>query len=111
MKASGVSSWQELKQRDLAADGLLWIDFARRYVDGVGPITAHFLPQPSQYTLPRRKLTLELYLSGASEIEGFVSRTFGTLDDAIGANAGTVAHPAQLRLPVQAVGRVVRTER
>jgi hypothetical protein len=98
VKASGVSSWQELKDRDLAADGLLWIDFARRYVDGTGPITAHYLPQPARYTLPRRKLTLELYLSGASELDGFVSRTFGTLADAIRVNASTAACRAQLRL-------------
>ncbi len=88
VKASGVSRWQELKQRDLDADGLLWIDFARRYVDGDGPITAYYLPRPSRYDLPRRKLTLEVFLSGASDIGGFASRTFGTLDDAMGATTG-----------------------
>lgn len=84
VKASGVSKWQELKQRDLEADGLVWIDFARRYVDGHGPITAYYLPQPSRYELPRRKLTLDVFLSGASGIDGFVSRVFARLDDAIG---------------------------
>lgn len=83
VKASGMSRWQELKPRDLQADGLVWIDFARRYVDGHGPITAHYLPRPSRYDLPRRKLTLDVFLSGASDIEGFVSRVFPTLDDAI----------------------------
>jgi hypothetical protein len=83
VKASGVSKWQELKPRDLEADGLVWIDFARRYVDGHGPITAHYLPRPSRYDLPRRKLTLDVFLSGASGIEGFVSRVFARLDDAI----------------------------
>lgn len=84
VKASGVSRWQELKPRDLEADGLMWIDFARRYVDGSGPITAHFLPRPSRYELPRRKLTLDLFLSGASSIDGFASRLFAGLEDVIG---------------------------
>ena len=33
----------------------MWIDFARRYIDGHGPITVHYLPGPSRYALPRRK--------------------------------------------------------
>ena len=83
VKASGVSRWQELKQRDLEADALIWIDFGRRYVDGDGPITAYYLPRPSRYNPPRRKLTLDVFLSGASGIGGFARRTYAKLDDVI----------------------------
>jgi len=61
----------------------MWIDFARRYVDGDGPITTYYLPRPSRYNPPRRKLTLDVFLSGASGIGGFISRTFAKLDDVI----------------------------
>ncbi len=84
VKASGVSRWQELKPRDLDADGLVWVDFARRYLDQGGPVTIYFLPRPSRYEPPRRKLTLDLFLAGASMIDGFASHTFASLHEAIG---------------------------
>lgn len=83
VKASGVSSWQELKQRDLDASGLIWLDFGRRYVDGKGRLAVHYLPEPSRYEPPRSKLTLDLFLSAASTLDGFVTCTFASLDHAI----------------------------
>ena len=60
VKASGVSRFQELKERDLAADALVRVDFGSRYVNGRGPATFHHLPDPVRFAAPRRKLTLDL---------------------------------------------------
>jgi hypothetical protein len=81
VKASGASAFQEIKDRDLIRDALVWIDFGRRYVNGDGPIVVYFLPDPSRYQPPRRKLTLDLFLSGVSGLPGFSSTTFGSPGD------------------------------
>jgi hypothetical protein len=100
LKASGVSSFQELKDRDLAADALVWVDFGSRYVEGQGPISFHCLPQPHRYSRPRNKLPLKLFLAPASEIPGFVSHCFNALDDALdGARGHPLSQQVPLRLP------------
>jgi hypothetical protein len=73
VKASGVSRFQELKERDLAADSLVWVDFGSRFVDGHGPVTFHHLPRPDRFLAPRRKLTLDVFLRAARELDGFLS--------------------------------------
>ncbi len=98
VKASGASSFQELKERDLAADALMWIDFARRYVDGAGSIVAHFLPDPSRYVPPRRKLTLNVFLAAASQFSGFRSLRFESVVEVLQRNGSDRRSPVQ-RLP------------
>jgi hypothetical protein len=73
VKASGVSRFQELKDRDLAADALVWVDFGARYVLSSGPVTFHHLPQPRRFRAPRRKLTLDVFLRAVGELYGFQS--------------------------------------
>jgi hypothetical protein len=73
VKASGVSRFQELKERDLAADALVWVDFGARYVAGRGPVTFHHLPNPKRFVAPRRKLTLNEFLRGVGQFEDFQS--------------------------------------
>jgi hypothetical protein len=73
VKASGVSRFQELKERDLAADSLVWVDFGSRFVDGHGPVTFHHLSRPDRFLEPRRKLTLDVFLCAARELDGFLS--------------------------------------
>lgn len=75
VKASGVSRFQELKERDLAADALVWVDFGSRYVNGQGSVTFHYLPDPCRYSAPRRKLTLDVFLSAVERFEDFRSIT------------------------------------
>lgn len=102
VKASGISSFQELKDRDLAADALVWVDFGSRYVEGHGPITFHCLPEPQRYSRPRDKLPLKLFLAGTHEIPGFVSRSFATLNETLdGRMRGAKARRAPLRLPLE----------
>lgn len=73
VKASGVSRFQELKERDLAADALVWVDFGSRYVHGQGSVTFHHLPEPRRFAAPRRKLTLDVFLSAVEQFEDFRS--------------------------------------
>lgn len=102
VKASGISSFQELKDRDLAADALVWVDFGSRYVEGHGPITFHCLPEPQRYSRPRDKLPLKLFLAGTHEIPGFVSRSFAPLDEALEGGVGSAdARGAWLRLALE----------
>jgi hypothetical protein len=73
VKASGVSRFQELKERDLAADALVWVDFGSRYVEGHGPVTFHHLPKPRRFATTRRKLTLDVFLRSVQQLDGFQS--------------------------------------
>ena len=100
VKASGVSRFQELKERDLAADALVWVDFGSRYVEGQGPVTFHHLPDPGRFAAPRRKLTLDVFLRAVEQLEGFRSITVPDLRELLtGADAtGITTAGPQLRL-------------
>jgi hypothetical protein len=80
VKASGVSRFQELKERDLAADALVWVDFGSRYVEGHGPVTFHHLPRPRRFAASSRKLTLDVFLRTAPQLDGFQSITVADIE-------------------------------
>jgi hypothetical protein len=84
VKATGMSAFQEIKQRDLARDYLVWVDFGRRYVDGQGAIDVHLLPDPARFTPPRAKITLTMFLAAAEELPGFETRSFSDLRELVG---------------------------
>ncbi|HXD54854.1 MAG TPA: hypothetical protein VN618_08895 [Solirubrobacteraceae bacterium] len=100
VKASGVSRFQELKERDLAADALVWVDFGSRYVHGQGSVTFHHLPQPRRFAAPRRKLTLDLFLRSVEQLEGFRSITVLDISELLTGAGGAeiVTSAPQLRL-------------
>ena len=111
VKASGVSRFQELKERDLAADALVWVDFGSRYVDGQGSVTFHHLPEPARFAAPRRKLTLDLFLRAVTEFEDFRSITVPDIRELLSgsAGAGIATAAPQLRL-VPATGAAAEEE-
>ncbi len=88
VKASGVSRFQELKERDLAADSLVWVDFGSRFVDGHSPVIFHHLPRPDRFLAPRRKLTLDVFLRAARELDGFMSILVADLRALLNRNIG-----------------------
>jgi hypothetical protein len=100
VKASGVSRFQELKERDLAADALVWVDFGSRYVNGHGPVTFNHLPRPGRFAAPRRKLTLDVFLSAVEQFEDFRSITVADIRELLTGvdGAGIATAAPQLRL-------------
>jgi hypothetical protein len=83
VKATGTSAFQEIKERDLVRDALVWVAFGTRYVEGSGAIEMHVLPEPARYRPVRRKLSLDAFLTGASSLPQFVTHRFETLDELI----------------------------
>lgn len=49
VKATGQHAFQELKEKDLRADALVWIRFGRRFEHGSGTIEIVVLEQPGNY--------------------------------------------------------------
>lgn len=52
VKATGRHAFQELKEKDLRANFLVWVRFGRRYEIGSGPIQLCVLENPGHY-IPR----------------------------------------------------------
>ncbi len=59
VKATGQTSFQELKAKDLAADFITWIHFSTRYVNGTGGLQIYILGNPGNYI--HKPLRLKLY--------------------------------------------------
>jgi hypothetical protein len=49
VKATGQHAFQELKDKDLRADVLVWLRFGRRLELGTGPIEAAVIEGPGKY--------------------------------------------------------------
>lgn len=49
VKATGRHAFQELKEKDLRADSLVWLRFGRRFELGSGPIEVAVLEAPGKY--------------------------------------------------------------
>jgi hypothetical protein len=49
VKATGRHAFQELKEKDLQADVLIWFRFGRRFELGVGPIEVAVVDAPGRY--------------------------------------------------------------
>jgi hypothetical protein len=49
VKATGQHAFQEIKQKDLLADALVWVRFGRRYELGAGPIEVVILESPGKH--------------------------------------------------------------
>lgn len=49
VKATGQHAFQELKEKDLRADALIWIRFGQRFERGNGPIDVLVLDKPGKY--------------------------------------------------------------
>ncbi len=59
VKATGQTSFQELKAKDLSADFIVWIHFGERYINGSGKLQVYILRSPSKYI--RNPLRLKLH--------------------------------------------------
>jgi hypothetical protein len=62
VKATGQHAFQELKEKDLRADILVWVRFGHRYELGSGSIEVAVIESPGKYiTKPRRLDVNRLY--------------------------------------------------
>jgi|WetSurMetagenome_2_1015567.scaffolds.fasta_scaffold619950_1 hypothetical protein len=62
VKATGQTSFQELKAKDLAADFIVWIHFGERYINGSGKLQVYILRSPNQYIHNPLRLKLHEFL-------------------------------------------------
>jgi hypothetical protein len=93
VKATGSHAWQEIKDRDLVRDVLVWIAFGRRYELGRGSIEVYLLPKPNRYRPPRPKLTLSVFLQGAAQLRGFEALEFDDVDHLLSAAEPSLLDP------------------
>ena len=49
VKATGQHAFQEIKEKDLLADSLVWVRFGRRFELGTGPIEVAVLESPGRH--------------------------------------------------------------
>ena len=61
VKATGQHAFQELKEKDLQADVLIWFRFGRRFELGVGPIEVAVLHSPGRYVRSQRRLDVRRF--------------------------------------------------
>lgn len=61
VKATGQHAFQELKEKDLQADVLVWFRFGRRFQDGVGPIEVAVLHSPGRYVRNQCRLDVRRF--------------------------------------------------
>jgi len=59
VKATGHHAFQELKAKDLRADGLVWVRFGRRYEVGGGTIEVAVIEDPGKYVSSPRRLDVK----------------------------------------------------
>ena len=91
VKATGAWGFQEIKDRDLAPDVLVWVAFGSRYELGAGPIDMFVLPEPQRFVRPctrggspKTKFMLPDFLAAARELPGFAGWRFADLADVLG---------------------------
>jgi len=61
VKGTGQHAFQELKDKDLRADVLLWIRFGTRFELGSGPIEAAVIADPGRYVSSQRRLDVRRF--------------------------------------------------
>ncbi len=62
VKATGQTSFQELKAKDLSADFITWIHFGERYINGTGKLQIYILGNPGKYIHKPLRLKLHEFL-------------------------------------------------
>jgi hypothetical protein len=73
VKSTGQTNFQELKQKDLAADFLVWMHFGDRYINGSGKLWIYILKNPGEYFKKSLRLKLRDFLRYT---EGSINLTF-----------------------------------
>jgi hypothetical protein len=90
VKATGRHAFQELKDKDLQADFLVWLRFGRRFESGSGPIEVAVLEAPGKYITEPRRLDVTRF----EAIPGVVSNQrlfrFDSLEDLVGGRISRV---------------------
>jgi len=61
VKATGQHAFQELKEKDLRADVLIWFRFGHRFESGTGPIEVAVLHSPGRYVTSQRRLDVHRF--------------------------------------------------
>jgi hypothetical protein len=62
VKATGQHAFQELKEKDLRADVLIWFRFGRRFESGRGPIEVAVVRSPGKYVRSQRRLDVRRFV-------------------------------------------------
>jgi len=69
VKATGKHAFQELKDKDLRADALVWLRFGRRLELGNGPIEAAIIEAPGKYIRKQCRLDVRRFEAVAGILE------------------------------------------
>jgi hypothetical protein len=73
VKATGEGGFQEIKQKDLLCDALVWVDFGRRYADGEGEAVIYVLRDPRKFFQRPTRIVLRGFLARVGDSPLFVS--------------------------------------
>jgi hypothetical protein len=85
VKASGRHAFQELKDKDLKADVLVWLRFGRRLELGIGPVEAAVIVAPGRYIKRRCRLDTRRFEAVAGILEAQKVFQFDSLAAMLGA--------------------------
>lgn len=83
VKATGRHAFQELKEKDLRADFLVWIRFGRRFEAGHGPIVAVVLESPGKYITEAQRLDVNRFEAIPGVLDNQRLFRFDSLDDLV----------------------------
>ncbi len=81
VKATGRHAFQELKEKDLQADFLVWLRFGRRFETGSGPIEVAILEAPGRYIAKPRRLDVTRFEAIRGVVDNQKLFRFDSLED------------------------------
>jgi hypothetical protein len=86
VKATGQHAFQELKDKDLRADVLVWLRFGRRLEMGKGPIEVAVIERPGKYFSTQCRLDVRRFEAVAGILEAQKVFQFDSLAAMLGAD-------------------------
>jgi hypothetical protein len=84
VKATGEHAFQELKDKDLRADVLVWIRFGARFRTGQGHIQVAILRRPGLHIPTARRLDTRRFVAAVGATDDLTTLTFETLAQLLG---------------------------
>jgi hypothetical protein len=80
VKATGKSGFQEIKEKDLKVDCLVWIDFGESLTKGFGEIVVYVFENPAAAIKERRRITRADFIRLGEEAGSLKSHRYPSLD-------------------------------
>jgi len=84
VKATGEHAFQEFKSKDLRADILVWVRFAKRFQNGTGPIEINLLENPGRLIPTACRLDTARFERRIGPDAGVKVFSFESLEEVIG---------------------------